>query len=112
MTSKTYLKDGIPTINPQDILTLADASIIDVRTSDEYSGELGHIEAAQLVTLGPLLEDFLNERDKKRPIIFVCRSGARSARASQLAMELGFGIVFNMEGGMIKWNELGLPVKR
>jgi rhodanese-related sulfurtransferase len=112
MISKSYLKDGIPTINPEDVLTISEASIVDVRTSDEYSGELGHIEEAQLVTLGPLLEDFLNKRDKKRPIIFVCRSGARSARASQLAMELGFGIVFNMEGGMIKWNELGLPVKR
>jgi hydroxyacylglutathione hydrolase len=112
MNSKSFLVNQIPTLNPQDISSLSDFKIIDVRSNEEFTGDLGHIENAKLVTLGPELEEFLNSSDKHRPLIFVCRSGGRSAQATKTALQAGFDEVYNMAGGMMQWNALGFPIKR
>lgn len=85
---------------------------VDVRRPDEYVGELGHIEGARLVTLGPDLMRFLNDFDRSKEIVFICRSGARSGQATALSKDLGFNHTANMVGGMLRWNELGFPVVR
>ena len=86
--------------------------IVDVRQPDEYVGELGHIDGAELHTLGPDLEAQLEKFPKDKEIIFVCRSGARSGRAAQAAQSLGFAKAYNMVGGMLAWNAEGFEVKR
>ncbi|MGE4130194.1 MAG: rhodanese-like domain-containing protein [Bdellovibrionales bacterium] len=48
---------------------------------------------------------------KDKTVVFVCRSGARSGRATAFAFEQGFKYVYNMKGGMIRWNELNLEVE-
>lgn len=111
MSTKFYIKDGIPTVTPEDVSELSDFEIIDVRRQEEFNAELGHIESARLITLGPDLKDFLNRNEKKRQLIFVCRSGVRSAQATQDALSAGFSEVYNMDGGMLKWNALGLSAK-
>lgn len=110
MILKSFLKDGLPTLNPEDLSESNNFEIIDVRMPDEYTGELGHIKSAQLVTLGPDLKTFLDTIEKNRRIIFVCRSGVRSAQATQDALRSGFTQVYNLDGGMLKWNSLRLPV--
>jgi len=112
MNIKSFMKDGIPTLNPQDVPAFPNIQIIDVRAPEEYTGELGHIKNAQLLTLGPELETFLNVNDKSKPLLFVCRSGARSGRATLAALEAGFSEVYNMDGGMMNWNSFGLPIER
>lgn len=112
MSTKFYIKNGIPTVNPEDISEFTDFEIIDVRSQEEFIAELGHIESAKLVPLGPELKNFLNKTEKKKQIIFVCRSGVRSAQATQEALSAGFAEVYNMDGGMLKWNALKLPVWR
>ncbi|MBX7232327.1 MAG: rhodanese-like domain-containing protein [Bdellovibrionales bacterium] len=84
--------------------------IVDVRRPEEFTGELGHIEGAQLVTLGPDLIKFLESADKSQEMVFVCRSGGRSGQATALSCELGFSLTRNMSGGMLRWNELGFSV--
>ena len=85
--------------------------LIDVRRPDEYTGELGHIAGTQLIVLDTMPEH-LESLPKDEPIVFVCRSGARSAQATAFALQNGFDQVFNMQGGMLKWNELGLPIEK
>lgn len=109
MKINSFMKDGIPTISTKDVLAFRDAKLIDVRMPEEYVGELGHIEGTTLITLGPELETFMESANKETSIIFICRSGARSARASVAALELGFKNIYNMEGGMIEWNKMELP---
>lgn len=89
-----------------------DFEVIDVRRPEEFIGELGHIPGARLVTLGPDLDQFLLGHEKQSKILFVCRSGARSGQATQMAMSQGFKDVVNMAGGMIRWNELGFKVSK
>ena len=85
--------------------------LIDVRRPDEYTGELGHIAGTKLIVLDTLPEH-LDSLPKDEPIVFVCRSGARSGQATAFALQNGFSQVFNMQGGMLKWNELGLPTEK
>ncbi len=91
---------------------LGPVRLIDVRTPEEWVGELGHIEKSELVPLGPDLMDFFKKLTADQRIIFVCRSGARSGQATLLAEELGFNRCYNLVGGMLRWNELGYPVEK
>lgn len=84
--------------------------IIDVRRPDEFTGELGHIPGAQLIVLDTL-PGRLHELPKEETIVFVCRSGGRSGRATAFAKAQGFEKVYNMKGGMLLWNEMNLQVE-
>lgn len=102
---------GIMDISPEEVLQKKDTlRIIDVRQPDEYSGELGHISESELLVLGTLPET-LPSLSKSTPIVFVCRSGGRSAQATAFAQSLGFQEVYNMKGGMMLWNDMRLPTK-
>ena len=74
-------------------------NIIDVREVDEVAA--GRIPGAQNIRLG-LLEFRMHELDKAKEYIIVCRSGGRSARASQFLDYQGYNVI-NMTGGMMSW---------
>lgn len=112
MKLKPFDQSGVPTVRVNKEDEVSGLILVDVRRPDEYVGELGHIEGAVLKTLGPDLESFLATANKEAEILFICRSGARSANATLMAKELGFKSVYNMEGGMICWNSIGLKVVR
>jgi rhodanese-related sulfurtransferase len=48
---------------------------------------------------------------KEKPIVTVCRSGARSAQATQLLAKAGFDKVANLSGGMLRWRSQRFPVE-
>lgn len=105
--------NGIPSVTPEDVFPkLGHVRIIDVRGLDEFNNELGHIQSAELLTLGPQLEETLKLTDKSYEIIFVCRSGKRSKEAAKLALDMGFQRVYSMDGGMLRWKELRFPFER
>jgi glyoxylase-like metal-dependent hydrolase (beta-lactamase superfamily II)/rhodanese-related sulfurtransferase len=84
--------------------------IVDVREPDEFTGILGHVEGARLMPLGKL-HDCMASLDKDRPVVTVCRSGARSAQAALMLEKGGFGRVANLAGGMLRWRSQRLPVE-
>lgn len=86
-------------------------TIIDVRQPEEYTGELGHITSSQLIVLNEIPNQIKNIPTDK-PIVFICRSGMRSAQASSYAYSQGIQNTFNMLGGMLMWNKLSLPVEK
>jgi hydroxyacylglutathione hydrolase len=88
-----------------------DLVIIDIRENDEWTGELGHIDGAKLINLGNIPDQF-SQIPKDKPVVVVCKSGGRSARATAFLKQQGYDQVYNMFGGMTRWNQLGLPVSR
>jgi glyoxylase-like metal-dependent hydrolase (beta-lactamase superfamily II)/rhodanese-related sulfurtransferase len=105
--------DGISTVIPEDLHTkLGDLKVIDVRGNDEFNNELGHILNAELAPLGPVLDKKLDHENHNEEIVFVCRSGKRSAEATKLALKKGFENVYNLQGGMLRWKELNFPSER
>jgi rhodanese-related sulfurtransferase len=89
---------------------MSEFEVVDVRGADEFVGPLGHIAGARLLPLGEL-EARASELTSDRPLLMVCRSGNRSGIACQKLAELGVPGAINLGGGMIAWNEAGLPVE-
>ncbi|MEX8493901.1 rhodanese-like domain-containing protein [Sphaerotilus sp.] len=88
-----------------------DIQIIDVREPAEFSDALGHIPGARLLPLSQLAAHSA-DIDKARPIVTVCRSGARSAQATVLLQKSGFSLVANLAGGMLRWRAEALPFEQ
>lgn len=79
--------------------------LVDVRESHELTGPEGQIEGIILATLGPTFEQFLTSADKAQEYVFICRSGMRSGKACEIALNQGFLRAYNMKGGMLAWQE-------
>jgi rhodanese-related sulfurtransferase len=82
--------------------------LLDVREADEW--EAGHAPGAKWIPLGEL-DRARMEMPINRRIVCVCKSGVRSARATETLVQMGFDAV-NMTGGMKAWAANGLPVVR
>ncbi len=107
----SYTFAGIWEIAPQAYEEAANkVQLIDVREPREFSGPLGHIKGAKLVPLAELSKRS-GELDRGRPIVTVCRSGARSAQAVVLLQKAGFSDVANLAGGMLRWRAAGYAVE-
>jgi glyoxylase-like metal-dependent hydrolase (beta-lactamase superfamily II)/rhodanese-related sulfurtransferase len=106
-----YTFAGIWEIEPQAFEeAVGRAQLIDVREPAEYNGPLGHIHGSTLIPLGELAKH-TDELDRERPIVAVCRSGARSAQAVVLLQKAGFSRVANLAGGMLRWRAAGYAVE-
>ncbi|MPZ45477.1 MAG: MBL fold metallo-hydrolase [Betaproteobacteria bacterium] len=107
----TYTFAGIWEVQPQWLEEHArQVQILDVREPNEFNSSLGHVRGALLIPLGALTER-AQELSKARPIVTVCRSGARSAQATVLLGKVGFTQVANLSGGMLRWRAQRFPVE-
>lgn len=98
-------------VSPKEVEAHIDQlTLIDVRSKEEYTGALGHIANSQLITLDRLM-DHIDEIPQDKTVVFICRSGRRSASAAALAKDHGLESVYNLKGGMLLWNELGLKTE-
>ncbi len=85
--------------------------ILDVRSGEEFAA--GHIEGAVSLCLlcsDPAFRDALADIDRSLTFLVYCRTGRRSANASGIMAAEGFTNVYNMTGGIVEWQSLGLPV--
>lgn len=90
-----------------ELLARAEIQLVDVRQPHEH--EAGRIAGDRLIELGELAAR-AQELDANRPVVFYCRSGARSAMATQAFREAGFD-AYNMTGGLLEWEAAGLPLE-
>ena len=84
------------------------ALLLDVREQNEYDEE--HIPGAQLLPLSELMARF-DELPKDQEIVAQCRSGKRSAQATDFLRAQGYDVT-NMEGGILRWKAEGLPTEQ
>ena len=92
----------------QLIAALPDLQIIDVRTGGEY--RKGHLEGAVNINYySPLFRRDIAKFDRDRPYLVHCKTGARSSRAVRIMGELGFTMIYHMDGGTDAWRAAGLP---
>jgi rhodanese-related sulfurtransferase len=90
-----------------ELLARGEIQLIDVRARHEH--EAGRIAGDRLVELGRLAGE-VDTVDRSRPVVFYCRSGSRSAMASDAFSQAGFD-AHNMIGGLLDWDAAGLPLE-
>ncbi|HMI04537.1 MAG TPA: rhodanese-like domain-containing protein [Pedobacter sp.] len=79
-----------------------DFQLIDVREPFEY--EVSNLNGENIPLGGILIEADRIATDK--PVIMQCRSGKRSAAAvMQLEAQLGLTNLYNLQGGILAWQE-------
>lgn len=86
--------------------TAAGAPLFDVREPAEYDEV--HAVGARLVPLGDVLER-IDEFPTDEPVFVICRSGARSAKATEALRARGVDAT-NVFGGTLAWVDAELPV--
>jgi rhodanese-related sulfurtransferase len=80
------------------------AVVIDVRTPAEW--QQGVIDGADIFIdyNSANFKQQLAKLDKTKTYVVYCRSGGRSAGASQVMVDNGFKNVVNMQGGIMSWS--------
>jgi rhodanese-related sulfurtransferase len=102
---------SLPKISPLQAKQMLDdgAILVDIREPDEHARE--HIAAAKHMPLSRLDDADLSVH-QGRPVVFHCRSGARTlGNAPRLAAKLGGDCqAYIVDGGLDAWRKAGLPV--
>ena len=83
--------------------------LLDVREYPEYAA--GYLKGARLIPLAEI-ERRAGELPRDQPIVCVCRTGRRSAEASATLARLGFTNVSQLAGGVMAWEQAGLPLEK
>ena len=106
----TKVKEITPTALYKMLEEGGNIPIMDVRSESEFA-EVHTISSINLplnqldaTTIGKI------PWNRNQPIYIICRSGRRSQKACSLLLEAGFSHVYNITGGIIKWQDCGLPI--
>ena len=92
-----------------NVVATSGVQIIDVRTPEEFA--MGHIEGAVNFNVeGPDFGAQIATLDPSGTYAVYCRSGNRSVAAVNYLSEQGINGVFELESGIIGWEQAGLPV--
>lgn len=99
-------------VTPQQAAELAadpGVTVIDVRTPEEFAA--GHLSGATMIDFyAPDFADQIGALDRAQPYLVYCRSGNRSGQATALMAQLGFEHVADLDGGVVAWEDAGLPL--
>lgn len=90
-----------------------DVLLLDVRTPQEFTGRLGHIDGAKLIpvqVLSSRIDEIAQYKDKT--VILVCHSGRRSKIAGNILTQNGFKNVMEISTGMVGVRKLQSTVAR
>ena len=85
-------------------VTSGKATLVDVRTNEEYAG--GHAKGAKNFDVALLVEGHDPGYPKDRPIYLYCLSGGRAGHAQGLLEGMGYTKVLNL-GGLSNWQAAG-----
>jgi len=94
----------------------ADIALIDVRSEEEFSSQLGHIPGAVNIPVGDLAAEIkaLGDKltaDRDKLFVTICRTHNRSPRAARMLKSAGLSNVIVLKGGMMAWAGKKLPVE-
>lgn len=85
--------------------------LLDVRQTDEFAAPPGHLPGALNVPLNELSGRIADLAQRQQPIVVVCKTDRRSARAATELLAAGLRHVAVLRGGMDGWHERGLQLE-
>ena len=91
-----------------EVVASPGVTTIDVRTPEEFAG--GHIEGAVNYNVeGPDFATQIGALDPAGTYAVYCRSGNRSQVAVGAMAQAGIPGIYELESGIVGWDEAGLP---
>ena len=83
-------------------ITQENVQIVDVRTPEEVQD--GKIEGSVNINFyDSNFKEQIAALDKGTPVYVYCRSGGRSSKAMQIMKEMGFKIIYELQGGFMNY---------
>ncbi len=105
------IKETIPVDQfEKKLAATPNAQLVDVRTAEEFAD--GHL--ANAVNMNVNREDYkemFGTLDKNKPVFLYCKAGSRSANAAGIMAKMGFREIYNLDGGIMKWDNAGKPIE-
>ncbi len=102
---------GLSANDAVSLINREKAVVVDVCEPAEFAA--GHIVGSKNIPLVDLPAKLAAAaKNKGLPLILVCQSGARSARAMAAAKTLGYEKVHSLGGGLAAWKSAGLPLEK
>lgn len=93
----------------QQKLATESVTLVDVRELSEY--QQAHIPGAILKPSSTLSDSDMKQLLEWENLVLYCRSGRRSRQVAEKLVSLGKQCVFDLQGGIIAWQEANLPVE-
>ncbi len=107
-------QNGIPSISPQEVKKQLDEgatiTLFDVRRPDEMTRGVITSEALNYNFSDSDFKDNVDQLDKDKTYYVYCHSGGRSSKTVQMMKEMGFTNVYNIDGGITKWQTDGMKL--
>ena len=111
LSRKIYGIKEVGVLETTQLINHHDAVVVDVREERELAeGRLPGAKHIPLGQIGSRLGEL--EKFKQRPLVVVCRSGARSASACKTLRKNGFEQVYNLGGGISAWRQANMPMEK
>ena len=101
----------IGTLEATRLMNQPGTLILDVRDEKEFAeGHLPRARNVPLKELGGKVAELA--KNKAKPVLVTCRTGARSAAACRALKANGFTSVYQLKGGFAEWRKASLPVEK
>ncbi|MBC7863542.1 MAG: thioredoxin, partial [Bacteroidia bacterium] len=85
--------------------------LVDVRTPEEFKD--AHLKHAfNNNVMDSTFSKKSESLDKNKPVFIYCKGGSRSANAAQILNKAGFKTIYDLNGGIMAWNNKNLPVEK
>ncbi len=105
--SKAVVQNLDVKIYAEKLDKIKNPQLIDVRTPEEFASEKIN-DAKNINWNGTDFVAQVEKLDKSKPVFVYCKVGGRSSLAADKLAELGFKEIYNLNGGIMKWNASGM----
>lgn len=109
LSCNKQIKGEIKVISPEEMQTflqLDNVQFIDVRTPKEHDSIF--IPKSQNIDFfSPTFLEDIEKLDKNQSVLLYCKSGNRSRQCAQKMLEAGFVKIYELQGGISKWEHDG-----
>lgn len=87
-----------------------EVNLLDVRTQKEFDeGRIAN--STNIDVMNPSFGSEVDDLDKDKTTLVYCRSGARSGSAMNMMSDMGFKEVYNLDGGIMAWEQAGEEIE-